>query len=371
MKTALTNCTILSGGKEIREEAVLINDGIIQSIVPPASIPSEYQRLDLNGNYLAPGLIDLQIYGSGGKLFGALPSVNALEQLENDLLAQGTTGFLATAATNTDQVVESAILAAKTYRKTAKGNFLGLHLEGPFLNPAKRGAHPAELIRKGDIDTVKKWIDLAEGEIRMMTVAPELQDDAFLSYLSDNHIIVSCGHSNATYAEAMAFPDTVQTATHLFNAMPSLHHREPGLVAALFEKKIYASIIADGIHVDFAMIRLAKELLGNRLFLITDAVTEASEGVYQHVNAGDRYTMPDGTLSGSNLSMLKAVQNCVEKIGISLTEAINMASLHPAELMGDGNKYGKIETGYHANLFSFTPAYAIDKVFMNGALNSN
>jgi N-acetylglucosamine-6-phosphate deacetylase len=148
--------------------------------------------------------------------------------------------------------------------------------------------------------------------------------------------------------------------------MPSLHHREPGLIAALFEKKIYASIIADGIHVDFAMIRLAKELLGERLFLITDAVTEANEGVYQHVNAGDRYTMPDGTLSGSNLSMLKAVQNCVDAVGISLPEAINMASLYPAKLMGDDQKSGKIETGYRANLFSFTSAYDIRMVFMNG-----
>src|SRR5690606_7365561 len=144
----------------------------------------------------------------------------------------------------------------------------------------------------------KKWIDLAEGEIKMMTVAPEWQEKALLDYLKGEGIVLSVGHSNATYEEAYLFlNETVKTATHLFNAMPLLHHRHPGLVAAIFQQQTYASIIADGIHVSYPMIRLAKRELGCRLFLITDAVASATTGIYPHQRKENYYTTPDGILS--------------------------------------------------------------------------
>ncbi|MDF3077807.1 MAG: N-acetylglucosamine-6-phosphate deacetylase [Sphingobacteriaceae bacterium] len=367
MLKAFVNCIILSDGTEQSGKAVLIENDIIADVVAISDVPVDVEVTDLGGAYLAPGFIDLQIYGSGGKLFGGSPSVEALEQMENDLLAQGTTGFLAAVATNTPQIVEQAIAAAKAYRKKAKGNFLGLHLEGPYLNPVRKGAHPAELIKKGTLTEIKSWVEQAEGEIRIMTIAPELQDEELIDYLNQQGIVISCGHSNATYEEASGFFSKVQAATHLYNAMPPIHHREPGLVPAIFKQKPYTSIVADGIHVSYPMIELAKRELGDRLFLITDAVTSTSEGIYPHVFTGDRYTMPDGTLSGSALTMLKAVQNCTENAGIPLAEAVNMASLYPARLIKSDKQTGRIAKGFKANLTAFDSEFSMKVKTFNGS----
>ena len=309
MKTALLNATLFTGEEKLTGKALLIQDGFIESIIDPAQIPAGTDSIDLHGHFIAPGLIDLQIYGTGGKLFGGEPSVEALEQMEFDLLAQGCTGFLATVATNSPVIVEQAIASAKAYRKKAKENFWGLHLEGPYLNPKRKGAHPERFIKKATLQEVKNWVEKADGEIRMMTIAPELQDHEVIDYLHSQEIILSVGHSNASYEEAVSFLNNpVKAATHLYNAMPPIHHRKPGLVPAIFKQKPYTSIVADGIHVSFAMIELAKRELGEKLFLITDAVTETKEGIYPHVFAGDHYTMPDGTLSGSCLTMLKLLR---------------------------------------------------------------
>lgn len=369
MKTALINATIFTGEKKLVNQAILLKDGLVFSITEPSQIPTDFQIVDLQDLIIAPGFLDLQIYGSGGKLFGALPDMEGLEQMENDLLSQGTTGFFATAATNSDEVVLKAIDAAKEYRKKAKGNFLGLHLEGPYLNAKRKGAHPEELIKKGTISEIKGWIERAEGEIRMMTIAPELQDQELIEYLHSNNIIISAGHSNATYEEALSFLNNpVKAATHLFNAMPALHHREPGMVPAIFKMKPYTSIVADGVHVSFPMIDLAKRELGERLFLITDAVTETCEGTYQHKFTGDRYVMPDGTLSGSCLTMLKAVENCVFKVGIPLEEALRMASTYPAQLLNDTER-GMLRPGTRADIIVLNKDLQFHSSYLSGKLN--
>ena len=365
MLKALVNCIIFSEGTEQSGKAVLIQGDSILDIVPAENIPPSAETTDLNGAYLSPGFIDLQIYGSGGKLFGGNPTVEALHQMENDLLAQGTTGFLATVATNTPQIVEQAIASAKEYRRIAKGNFLGLHLEGPYLNPIRRGAHPENLIKKAPLDEVKNWVESAEGEVKMITIAPELQDKEVIDYLNQQKVIVSCGHSNASYEQACGFFQNVQAATHLYNAMPPIHHREPGLIPAIFRRRPYTSIVADGVHVSYPMIELAKRELQDRLFLITDAVTSTTEGVYPHVFTGDRYTMPDGTLSGSALTMLKAVQNCAENAEISLPEAVNMACLYPAKLL-KADQFGKVAKGFKANLTAFDNNFNIKVTTFNG-----
>lgn len=369
MNIALINATLFTGEEELKNKALLIRDGLITSIIDTSLIPGGFEIVNLSGLYIAPGLIDIQIYGSGGKLFGAQPSVEGLEQLENDLIAQGTTGFFATAATNSAEVVVKVLDAAKEYRKHAKGNFLGIHLEGPYLNPKRKGAHPEEFIKKGTLKELKSWVERAEGELKMMTIAPELQDQELIDYLYSNNIIISAGHSDATYDEALDFLNNpVQAATHLFNAMPPIHHREPGLVPAIFKLKPYTSIVADGIHVSFPMIELAKRELGDRLFLITDAVTSTMEGLYPHVFTGDRYTMPDGTLSGSCLSMLKAVENCVSKAGISLEEALRMGSTYPARLMKDEQR-GILKPGYRADLIVFNENLEHHSTYLSGILN--
>ena len=366
MITAFHNLQLISDGSIARGKAVLIDDEKIIDIVDETSISEGVQKTDLNGAFLAPGLIDLQIYGSGGKLFAGKPEVAALERMENDLLNQGTIGFFATIGTNADEIVEQGIVAAKTYRNNNKGNFWGLHLEGPFLNPIRKGAHPEKYIKKASLQLVQSWIEQADGVIKMMTIAPELQDQEVIDYLNDHGVILSSGHSNATYQQGKAFLNNpVKAVTHLYNAMPQMHHREPGYIPAIFEEKPYTSIVADGIHVDFAMIRLAKRELGNKLFLITDAVTAATEGAYQHQFKTDRYVMPDGTLSGSCLTMLKAVQNCVEQVGIPLAEAINMASLYPAQL-ASLNKKGKVEAGYDADLIVFNSNFEVQGTVLKG-----
>ncbi|MES2279500.1 MAG: N-acetylglucosamine-6-phosphate deacetylase [Bacteroidota bacterium] len=371
MITALHNAQIITNGEIIVGKAVLVENGKIKAIVDEAAIPAGAHRINLNNNYLSPGLIDLQIYGTGQYFFGGQPSAANLAGMETDLLSQGCTGFMATIATNTNDVVEAGIAAAKAYRPQAKGNFLGLHLEGPYLNPKRRGAHPEKLIKKATLAEVKNWVEMADGEIKIITIAPELQDAEVMAYLNEQGIILSSGHSDATYAQAKGFiHHPVKAITHLYNAMPQMHHREPGIIPAIFEERPYTSVVADGIHVNFTMISLAKRQLGDKLFLITDAVAEASEGTYQHHFTGDRFTMPDGTLSGSCLTMLKAVQNCVEHANISLPESVNMASLYPAQLAGLTAK-GKIEAGYDADMLVFNSAFEVQNVILNGQLTMN
>jgi N-acetylglucosamine-6-phosphate deacetylase len=367
MISALTNIQLISDGVITTGKAVLIEGDQILDIVADTEIPNDAKRIDLNKNYLAPGLIDLQIYGAGKPLFfGGDPSAEALAQMEHALLAEGCTGFLATIATNTDDIVQRGIEAALQYWDRKIGNFLGLHLEGPYLNPKRCGAHPPALIKKATIDQVKTWVEKANGLIKMITLAPELQDAAVLDYLNQQGIILSSGHSNATYTEGKCFLNSqVQAVTHLYNAMPPMHHREPGYIPAIFEERPYTSIVADGVHVDFAMIRLAKRELNDKLFLITDAVVESDKGTYQHQFKGDRYITPEGTLSGSCLSMLKAVQNCVQHVGINLAEAVNMASLYPAQLIKASNN-GKLEKGYAADLISFDSNFNITTVTFKG-----
>ncbi|GAB2697839.1 N-acetylglucosamine-6-phosphate deacetylase [Mucilaginibacter koreensis] len=366
MLTALFNLKLITNGSISSGKAILIDGKQISAIVDSAQIPADAQQVDLQGAYVAPGLIDLQIYGSGGKMFGSLPEVAALQQMESDMLSQGTTGFFACMATNSNEVVEAGITAAKAYRAQAKGSFWGLHLEGPYLNARRKGAHPEKYIKKATLAEVQRWVEMAEGEIKMMTIAPELQDQEVIDYLHSQNIVISSGHSDATYEQAKAFINNpIQAITHLYNAMPQMHHREPGIIPAIFEERPYTSVVADGIHVSFPMIRLAKRQLGDKLFLITDAVTAATEGAYQHQFTGDRYTMPDGTLSGSCLTMLKAVQNCVEQVGIELAEAINMASLYPAQLAGQLTK-GKIAAGYDADLIIFNPGYEVQGAYLLG-----
>ena len=367
MITALHNLQLISGGEVLSGKAVLIEGKTIKAVIAESEIPAEAEKKDIKGAYLAPGFIDLQIYGSGGKLFSGNPLAQALLQMETDLLAQGTTGFLATPATNSTQVIEKAIDVAASYMPRAKGNFLGLHIEGPYINPKRKGAHPEEYIKKATLAEVQNWVKRGQGVIKMMTIAPELQHAEVLDYLHCKGIVLSAGHTNATYEQALDFfGGSIKAATHLYNAMPPMHHRAPGIIAAIFESKPYTSIVADGLHVSYPMVALAARQLADRLFLITDAVTETTEGNHQHTFKGDHYEM-NGTLSGSALTMLKAVENCVTHAGISLPEAVNMAALYPAQLMGFGKK-GKIDAGCDADLIIFNDKFTAFGCILQGEL---
>jgi N-acetylglucosamine-6-phosphate deacetylase len=364
---AITNGKFFIENKLVQGQTILIGDGAILAI-SDIPVPEGAAIIDAKGAYVAPGLLDLQIYGSGGNLFSAYPNAETLAQMDDDLISKGTTGFLACVATNTAEIVSQAIAAAKEYRPFAKG-FLGLHLEGPYLNAKRRGAHPEAYIKKATLEEVKRLLEDADDVVKMMTIAAELQDEDVLDYLTAQDVVLSLGHSDATFEQASAaYARGFSTTTHLFNAMSPIHHRAPNLpVAVLNHASAMASIIADGRHVDFEMVTLSHKLMGNRLFLITDAVTACGIGPYQHQLDGDKFVTPDGTLSGSNITLLQAVQNCVAHCGISLNDALQLAAENPARLMGLTNKFGTLSVGNAANLVFLNEKLGLEKVFMNGA----
>lgn len=361
MMQTFDNYNCFNSGDLKQNQSITINEGKIISIC-------EVDRLVKNNELIIPGFIDLQIYGAGGRLFSADPSVESLIHIEDALLRTGTTGFLACIATNTPDVFNSCIAIAKEHRKMAK-SCLGLHLEGPFLNPKRRGAHVEQFIRKASLDEIKELLDFGDGVIKMITIAAELQDDDVIQYLLDHGVVVSLGHSDASFDQATkAYNMGIQTTTHLFNAMSPIHHRDPGIPTAVFNHdKAMASIIADGNHVDFEVIKFSHKILKERLFLITDAVTECSAGPYQHRLTGDKFVMPDGTLSGSSLTMLQAVQNCINHCDIAIIDAINMATQYPAKLIKKEKKIGAIAVGAEANMLVLDKNLNLEKVFFKGA----
>lgn len=348
---AYINGLIFTGEKILPNHSVLAENGKVVELVQDESVPAHAQTVDLAGHILAPAFIDLQIYGGNGHLFGEFPSANALKATYDYCKAGGATLFLPTVATNAESVMFAAIDAVQEYWRSGGPGVAGLHLEGPYINPAKRGAHIAEFIQQPTLEGIKNLLDYGAGVIKMMTIAPEVCPDEVLDYLLQQDIVVSAGHTNANYRQAMAaFDRGIKTATHLFNAMSPLQHREPGMVGAIFDHPgVRVSMVADGYHVDFPAVRIAKKLLGERLFLITDAVAENPNGHYSHRLQGDMYVVADGTLSGSALTMVKAVKNCITHVGISMEEALRMASLYPARVLGKDRQFGKIEPGFAEN----------------------
>ena len=348
---AYTNGKIFDGNQILEGHTVLTNNGKVIEIVATAAIPAHTEKIDLQGNLLTPAFIDLQIYGGNGHLFGEFPSVEALEATYQYSLSGGATHFMPTVATNSEEVMLAAIEAVRAYWKQGGKGVLGLHLEGPYISMEKRGAHLQDYIRVPTVEMIARWLSPGRDVVKMLTVAPEVCSADVMKFLSKQNIVVSAGHSNATYAQAMlAFQKGIKTATHLFNAMSPLQHRSPGVVGAILDSPdVAVSVVADGHHVDFAAIRISKKVLGDRLFLITDAVAENKKGRYSHQLQGDKYVLADGTLSGSSLTMLRAVRNCVEKVGISLEESLRMASLYPAKTIGLEHQFGKIKPGFAEN----------------------
>lgn len=361
---ALCKGTIYTGQEVLTAKSLLIADGIIQGMVADTAIPAHYLQLDVQGQHICPGLIDLQIYGTGTDLFSAELTADTLLRIDQQLINQGCTSYLITLATNTLSLFQEAIRIHAQAKPQAS---LGLHLEGPFLNPQKRGAHPEELIIPASKENLMSlWQDFPD-QLKMLTIAPEMLDPQLISWLIAQDLVLSAGHSAATYAQAKAAFDLgIPAVTHLWNAMSAFHHRDVGLPGALFSHaKACASIIVDGIHVSYEAVRISKQLLGDRLFLITDAVAACAEGIYQHQLHEDHYVLPDGTLSGSALTLLKAVQNCVEHVGIPLDEALRMATLYPAKIINRLD-LGDLQPGTTANVLVFDSDFSVSAVFLAG-----
>ena len=341
---------IFTGDTWLNDQAIITNGGVIDEILPASSLVDRGSVENFPGCYIAPAFIDLQIYGADKKLFAVFPETDALLKLKGYCNKGGAAYCLPTVATNSREVFFKCIDAIRAYWKNGREGILGLHIEGPWINTVKKGAHIESLIHWPNMDEVKELLEYGKDVIKMITLAPEGCDEKVIEYILSNGIIISAGHSNATYKQARnGFQQGIGTATHLYNAMSPLQHREPGLVGAIFDSNIMASIIPDGHHVDYAAIRIAKKILEDRLFVITDAVTETSQGYYQHYLAGDKYESA-GILSGSALNMNTALQNLVNHVGIQLDEALRMCSLYPARVAKKEHELGKIEKGYRATL---------------------
>jgi N-acetylglucosamine-6-phosphate deacetylase len=315
---------------------------------------------------IVPALIDLQLYGAGGKLLSEFPEKETIEKTYQYCLAGGAAFFQPTIASQSNAVIYQSIDAVKAYKASGGKGCIGLHIEGPWINVNKKGAHDQAVIHSPSIDEVQAILDYGRGAISMITLAPEVCTPEIIETIQAAGVVVSAGHTNASYETATDFFNTgIKTATHLFNAMSGLQHRAPGVVGALFNHPTaMSSIVPDGYHVDFAAIQVAKKIMGDRLFCITDAVTETDTGLYQHKLVGDKYESA-GTLSGSALTQLKSVINLVQHVGLSLEEALKMCSLYPAKLMQLQEVSGTIEVNKNANLLFLSADLAFENIVVN------
>lgn len=342
---------IFTGDEWLNEQAVIVEEGIITTILPVHALPSDIETEYFSNSILAPAFIDLQIYGAYEKLFAVYPTTESLALLNTYSNKGGAAFCMPTVATNQPETLLQCIDAIKIYWQLGGEGILGLHAEGPWLNTLKRGAHIESLIHNPTVKEVKALLNYGKDVLKIVTLAPEVCTNEIINLIQSYGIIIFAGHSNTTYEEAMpGFDNGIAGVTHLYNAMSPLQHRNPGLVGAAFDHpKVMASIIADGHHVDYPAIRIAKKIMQQRLFAITDAVTTTTEGYYRHQPEGDKYTA-DGILSGSALTMYKALQNLVTHVGIELAEALRMCSLYPAQVMRKDDQLGKIATGYKAKM---------------------
>ncbi len=371
---ALTNCKIFTGNEVLTQHAVIIKGGLIDAVCPQSELATDLKTVDLAGANLSPGFIDLQLNGCGGVMFNDDISADTLHTMHMANLQSGCTSFLPTLITSSDQDMNAAIKAAREYQTSHQHHSLGLHLEGPYLNPERKGIHNIDYIRPSTaemIDTICQNSDV----IAKVTLAPEKNDHEHIRRLTDAGILVSIGHTNATYQQArQGFDAGIRFATHLFNAMTPSVGREPGVVGAIYDTQdVYAGIIADGFHVDYANIRIAHKIKGEKLVLVTDATAPAGANMDYFIFVGKKVYYrngkcvdENGTLGGSALTMIEAVKNTVEHVGIALDEALRMATLYPAKAIGVDNKLGRIRKGMVANLTAFDRDFNVLKTIVNG-----
>lgn len=374
---ALTQGRIYTGHEILDDHALVIANGLIERLCPLAELPTGIEQRSLNGAILAPGFIDVQLNGCGGVQFNDTAeavSVKTLEIMQQANEKSGCTSYLPTLITTSDELMKQGVQVMRDYLAKYPNQALGLHLEGPWLNIIKKGTHNPEFVRKPDPALVDFLCQNAD-VITKVTLAPEMAGTEVIHQLADAGIVVSAGHSNATLKEAKAgFRAGITFATHLYNAMPYITGREPGLAGAVLDDTdVYCGVIADGLHVDYVNIRNAKRLKGDKLCLVTDATAPAGANIEQFIFAGKTIYYrnglcvdENGTLSGSSLTMIEGVRNLVEHVGIALDEALRMATLYPARAIGVDEKLGSLAAGKVANLTAFTRDYKIIKTIVNG-----
>jgi N-acetylglucosamine-6-phosphate deacetylase len=370
----LTGARLFDGATFVDDHAIVIGGGRIRGITRHAERPRGGMQRDLEGGLIAPGFVDIQVNGGGGALFNADPTVETVRRIAEAHRRFGTTSMLPTCVTDAPEVQQAAIDAAREARERVPG-VLGIHLEGPFLDVARKGAHLARFIREMTIADVET-IAAADCGTVLVTLAPNRAPPALIRELASRGVLVSLGHSDATHAQALAALEAGAGAfTHLFNAMSPMTGREPGMVgAALSDPLSYVGVIADGYHVHDANLRIAFAAKPReRFMLISDAMPPAADGPdpfelmgRQVTRLGGRLQLEDGTLAGSLLTMDEALRYCVARLGVDLADALRMASRVPATFLKRGHDLGRIAPGYLANLVHLDDSLRVRETWIEG-----
>jgi N-acetylglucosamine-6-phosphate deacetylase len=373
---ALVNARVLTDAGLVDGHAVIVEGGRIADVVAVGDERvASARRHDLAGALLLPGFVDVQVNGGGGVLFNDAPDAATLRAIGAAHRRHGTTAFMPTVISDAYDVIERAIGAVRDAIAAKVPGVAGIHIEGPFINPERRGAHDAAKIRGLDEKAFDLLTSLGVGRT-MVTLAPEATTPAMIRRLADAGVIVCAGHTNGTFAATTAaFASGVRGVTHLFNAMSPLTSREPGVVgAALADPDCWCGIIVDGRHVHAATLKLALAAKRHeRFMLVTDAMPCVGGAPGPFMLQGRRIEVRDGVcvdaegvLSGSALDMASAVRNALGMLGLALPEAVRMASTYPAEFLGLGAELGRIARGYRANFVVADDRLRVSQAWIDG-----
>ncbi len=376
MTTALVNGRILTGHGLQSGFAVLVDDGRISGLALPSDARvRQAERHDLAGRYLLPGFIDCQVNGGGGVLFNDEPSVDGVRAIARAHRRFGVTGLLPTLISDDREVTRKALAAVREAVAGGVPGVLGIHVEGPFLAPERKGVHDAGKFRVPDAEDVALVGSLTHGTT-LLTLAPDRVPLETIQAFLARGVIVSAGHTAADYATVRAALDVgVRGFTHLFNAMSPFTSRAPGTVgAALEDPDSWCGLIVDGHHVHPASLRVAIAAKPRgRMFLVTDAMPPVGADDPSFVLKGETITArdgkcqtADGTLAGSALDMATAVRNCVEMLGLPLAEAARMASTYPADFLGLSCTHGRIAVGRHADFTVMDDDFRVCETWIDG-----
>ncbi|GGZ24980.1 N-acetylglucosamine-6-phosphate deacetylase [Asticcacaulis endophyticus] len=357
-KTTFRNGSILSPEGFVTDHVLTIAGDRIASLEASKSA-SAGEAIDLDGGYLLPGFIDTQVNGGGGVLFNDDTSFEAIAAIGAAHRQYGTTGFLPTLISDELEVIDAAMRAVEQAIEDGAPGVLGIHIEGPFINEARKGTHDPAKFRTLTDQSLKLLSGLKHGKT-LVTLAPETTTSGDIRTLTQAGVIVAAGHTDASYGRmAQAFNEGVTGITHLFNAMSPFTHRAPGVVgAALENQSIYCGLIIDGRHVDPVALKIAVRCRPHdRFMIVTDAMptvgSQTKTFMLQDklIRVEDGVCVgPDGTLAGSDLDMATAVKNAVEMVGLTLDEAAVMASAAPARFLGLDAQYGVLNAGARADL---------------------
>ncbi len=360
--------------------AVVIEGARIVEVVAKPKLDSSVPLQDLGKGMLAPGFIDLQVNGGGGILLNATPTLEGVRAIAKAHRRFGTTGLLPTVITDAPKVMEAAATAVSQAIRQGMPGVLGIHIEGPFIDPARKGAHAEQFIRRA-ADRDEAWLKSLDcGEV-LVTLAPNCVAPDFIRELNDAGITVSLGHSDATAEQALAALEAGATGfTHLFNAMSQMTGRAPGMVgAALAHVGASCGIIADGHHVDPVALRAAIAAYAapqkqySQIFFVSDAMPSAAGGPDRFTLQGrpaevvaGRLQLADGTLAGANITMRDAVRYGIGQLELDLEQALAMASLRPAQYLGLGDKLGRLRHDQRANLVHLTDDLDVLETWIDG-----